>query len=776
MKVKRLLVILSCIAMAWMMCACGNTENTENETVSKEADYHRAFEMGYVDEKYKSYALDRRVSSQEYNKMLKDMLVDFECDDLAWYEEKVSTYDIPLTRCGAITMSYYAAVCMGADNYNNNFNNEMAEADGQFWETGEVDFEKLFPDCFADIPVEMNEQTWANEFTASFLWNIWHSSPYSGQQTVPFDQEAGGMRNTDHLTMEEAVCAVTRLADSFGKEVYVSIDDEAVQQMDATIWTEELAKKAEASTIDSIEQLPRLTGFVLNGAYSGYHTDTVDKSETDIKNIADWGFSSARFQMRYEVVFSEDCDMINMTQLKKLDKMVASAVENDIHLNLLLCTLPGRTIWTDMSNYTSGGEFDLFINEQQQEKAKLVWQTLARRYQDVPGKYLSFTPFWEADGAELSTGAEAPEYTMDDVCRVLDRITGDIREIDPDRFIIYEPTADNSEFKTIKDSEQCYEMMSSKYENTLISYNFCQNAYVFAEMTAADGENIDHNNHGMFKPQYPVIIYAAKSQINSGEEIIIDGCLPKGTTMELHLKSMNGDGSFIISTEKETLHTEVLTPGSFETGYKLSRFFPFAESDKKIVITLDEESECIRLACENGEVEWSGMNIILPEEYAVDRWYMNSPYDVYLEGKDETQKEGFELKSTSTVMICPNSVEDGKHITIHEDVTFSSEKVWMQANEESIQAWGKAMHDFSPQCVVRIEDACFTLGTTQDALLRYYEDVLTMFDQYSMGWYSNDYDIILGDSVFRLADARVEQRGIYPEFNNEILELLQKHQ
>ena len=776
MILKRMIVVLSYMVIVWTMSACGNTEEPISEIVSKEADYHRAFEMGYVDEEYKSYALDRQISSQEYNKMLKDMLADFECDDLSWYEEKVSTYDVPLTRCGAITMSYYAAVCMGADNYNNNFNNEMAEADGQFWETGEVDFEKLFPDCFADIPVEMNEQTWANEFTASFLWNIWHSSPYSGQQTVPFDPEAGGMRNTDPFTMEEAVCAVARLADSFGKEVYVSIDDEAVKQMDAVIWTEELAKKAEASTIESIEQLPRLTGFVLCGAYSGYHTNTVDKSETDIKNISDWGFSSARFQMKYEVVFSEDCDMVNMTQLKKLDKMVASAVENDIHLNLLLCTLPGRTIWTDMNNYTSGGEFDLFINEQQQEKATLVWQTLAERYKAVPGEYLSFTPFWEADGADLSTGAEAPEYSMDDVCRVLDSITEDIREIDPDRFIIYEPTAHIVEYQTIEDSESCYEMMKNKYENTLISYNFCQDAYVFAEMTDAEDENIDHNNHGLFKPDYPVTIYAAKSRINSGEEILIDGCLPQGTTMELYLKSMNGSGSFIVSTEKETLHTELLSSGSFETGYKISRLYPFAESDKKIAITLDEGAEYIRLACENGGIEWSGINIILPEEYAVDRWYMNSSYDVYLEGEDETLMKGYELKPTSTVMICPNSVEDGRHITIYEDITYSSESVWMEANEETIQAWGKAIHDFSPQCVVRIEDACFTLGTTQDSLLRYYEDVLTMLDQYSMGWYSNDYDIILGDSVSRLADARVGQHGMYPKFNSEILELLQKHQ
>ena len=163
MKTRHIVSFILCAAMLFSLCACGDTQAAESNTqsveantqsveantqsveantqsveantqsveantqsaeaktqsISKEADYLRAFEMGYVDEKYKSMDIDEQLSSLEYRSMLIDMMTAFECEDIPWFESKVTDADMPLSRGAAIIMSYYSAVCMGADNYNN---------------------------------------------------------------------------------------------------------------------------------------------------------------------------------------------------------------------------------------------------------------------------------------------------------------------------------------------------------------------------------------------------------------------------------------------------------------------------------------------------------------------------------------------------------------------------------------------------------------------------------------------------------------------------------
>ena len=93
-----------------------------------------------------------------------------------------------------------------------------------------------------------------------------------------------------------------------------------------------------------------------------------------------------------------------------------ACIEADIHLNLLLCTLPGRTKTVDLEDLSSGGEVDLFINSQRQKEAASVWATLAARYKDVSGAHLSFTPFWEPDGDLGVNSEEGWQHTPQDTC------------------------------------------------------------------------------------------------------------------------------------------------------------------------------------------------------------------------------------------------------------------------------------------------------------------------------------------------------------------------
>lgn len=310
--------------------------------------------------------------------------------------------------------------------------------------------------------------------------------------------------------------------------------------------------------------------------------------------------------------------------------------------------------------------------------------------------------------------------------------------------------------------------MMSWYNNVRISYNFCEMPYVYAEMTAVEGENIDFNNHSMFKPEYPVIIYAAQNYLIPASPITIDGCLPAGTQLDLYLARTEGDGTFTISSEDGILWEEALSVHNYTTSYQLSGYYPYATSDKKISITLQKDTDQLSLACSGGRLEWSGMDVTLPDSYAVERWYSYSGYDAWLDGDESLA--GMSLRTTSRVMLCPNS-NTGHHITIHEDITYSSESIAALSTKETIEAWGQAIRAFTPEALIRFENPYFNAGTTEASAERYYEDMLSMFDKYDFDWYSNDYGFVLnnlyaGSKLVRYRDDYV---------NLKLLQLLQKH-
>lgn len=740
------------------------------EQISDEDDYNRAFAYGYADESYAARELDEPLHTTEYKAMLTAMLTRLAPDKLDYFNAKVTDYDVEMTRGMGAVMSWYAAVCIGTDDYNNSFESEWTDGDDGFWYKDDAIYVPLFPDCINfDFPVTVGRNTWDIEFAAAMLWNIWHSSPVSGLQTVAWDYAAESLHAQDPFTVEDAVCAVTRLSDSYLENILVPIDsaEAAGNTIDAA-----LLQKAAASKITSMDQLPRLTGFVL---VSGYFFDAkgIVYGERDIRNISDWGFTSARVPVRYETLFSEDCSEARPIELERLDSLVAAAIENGVHLNLLLTTLPGRTVRVD-TEYQSGGDFDLFLNEGKQAKAVKLWQYLAERYKDVPGEYLSFTPFWEATNPDLSTGAPAPQYSAEAVAEVLDRLIAAIREKAPNRFIIYEPAPDNSVESAIRLSRPSYERVSAKYDNVRIMFNFCEQPYVYYAMIAEEGENIDLNRHGLFTPEYPLTIYAARSYIEDGKDLTLDGFLPAGTRLDLYLSRTKGNGAFTISSENGTLLEEHIPAGSYQTSYPTSIYFPYATSDKKLSVILERETKALTLRCAGSYIEWSGMDVTLPEEYAVERMYAYSKYDAYLETGDMEASDGYELRRTSTVMICPNSTDAGEHITINKDVTYTSEAVFTASNAATIDAWGRAIHDYAPEALIRYEDALM-LGTEQSSILRYYDDLLAMCDKYGFGWYSKDYGYILGEYRGVAGETRTQYAG-YPRFNLEMLKVLQKHQ
>ena len=707
------------------------------------------------------------VTASTYRAMLVEMLEALAPEQMDYFDSKVKDVNLAITRGDAVRMAYYAAVCIGADDYNGySFSSDLADSDGRMGEAGNF-LELICPDVYKNIPVTMANHTWGNEFTAAGLWNVWHVDTVSGKQVFEFDEELQSMRMYDMLTMEEAETSIERLRTGYGVKRYVSVDSS--EATSPALSDEALAKTAERCS-ETLDALPRLTGFVLaNDGYYSIHT--IVKTVDDIRRIADWGFNTVRLRITYETLFNQDGSQIDLTQAERLDELVEACIEADIHLNLLLCTLPGRTKWVDLNDVSSGGETDLFINPERQKEAVSVWATLAARYQDVSGAHLSFTPFWEPDGDLGINSEEGWEHTPQDTCDTLALLIEAVRAQDPERFIFYEPTAHIAAEATIQESSLFYEPLKSRFDNLMISYNFCQNAYVFAEITDIVGEDVDLSNYSMFKPEYPVTNYGVNDTIPDGGELTIDGFLPAGTVIDLYLAYADGQSALTITGDGTELYHGELSSGDYRPGRPLSSFYPYATSDKKISVTLAETTDEVAISARGADIKWCGMDVILPEEYAVERWYMNSGRDNFFE--DEAR---FLWLATSTVMISPSERCETWHITIRDDVTFTTGEVFAEANAETIEHWCAEISDFSPQCIVRYEDACFSLGTTQGSILRYYEDVLSTFEKYGFSWLSNDYELILQESTNRIADAEVVEYDGYDFVNLELLELLQKYQ
>ena len=464
-----------------------------------------------------------------------------------------------------------------------------------------------------------------------YFYNITRKSPVDMEYLLAYDKESESFRMYDNATYLEAMLSVIRVIRVSESKTIVSIDDPAAITPNKNILTDELIAKANNNPTVTSEDHPRWTGFMLGLGNAG----ELGTSADDITLSGEWGFNAAKLLLHYETLFSADMTSTDISMLEKLDELVAAAIEQDMHLNIMLHHLPGHKFTID-ENYVSHGEFDLFTNEEQQIKADHVFRILAARYKDVPSYNLSIAPLYGSSNKGMSTGLPSPEYTAEDVAAYLGRVIDVIRTEDPDRLVIYEADSNNDTYSILHRSAPVKAVADEK-GNTMISYNFCQNAYVYASMTSTEGRHIDDANSSFYAPSYPNYIYSIRSHIRQGSFLAFDGLLPKGTVLTLHLEKSDG-GTLLIAADGETLYSEKLPEATYEIGDRISGYYPYAVSEKQIQIILPTTPKKLEIACKGGSFDLCGINLTLPEEYAVDRWYYSQAYDVYLGLEEETGK------------------------------------------------------------------------------------------------------------------------------------------
>lgn len=570
---------------------------------------------------------------------------------------------------------------------------------------------------------------------------------------------------------------------------WVNVTDPAAVTINAEILTPELLAEASTAPEVTVDNHPVWTGLIFGAEYSGTLVDETER----FQQTTDWGFNSVRLKVDFESFFNYDTTQANVTALSLLDKHVAYAIQNNLHMNICLTTLPGRTSSWDEETFTSTGDFDMFINPEKQETALRLWRVLAERYRDVPSAYLSFTPFWGAFNPDLSTGLGAPEYSFADIGAFAVKICDAIHEADEQRLIIVEvDTAGDNPPNT----ENCRQIMDALGDRSYVLYQFAFGSahYTYANITATEGAHFDNMQHSFSLADYPTVWpslspYIIDTTVSGIQEIFsqrpidwdaedknkltLEGLLPAGTTLELYLAQAYG-GSIVIKADGKVVYEEVLGHKMYEQSELVSQYIQYSTTDKKISVTLEQDTDLVEICAVGGAFRWAGMDLVMPEEYAAEDWYYISDYDVFLGLAEEI---GLTKRLNSTVLLWPyEEFDKGRHAIIHDDLSYTTDEVFAEINADILSSSAKALADLAPNCIIFYESATFA-AVTADSMLSYYDDLLSTMAENNISWWSNDwYNVMLPPFIYIAGAEGTEYEGWSGQLYVELLQLLQKYQ
>lgn len=683
----------------------------------------------------------------------------------------------PLSRIDMLSSLFLASWVIGGSYMDYSKESSMALRDAAF--DGESDRRDW--NLFSGVPIpdgfDVGYGFQDHYGCGACIFNIGTVSPVDGSYLLSYDGTS--FRNSENASYLDAVLAILRVY-STGELKTVSIDDPAVYKLNGGFSNELLAKAAAPAAVAS-DNHPQWTGFVLNGELGNNLHDIPEQMAL----CANWGFNSARLNLDYEQIFNRDVTQADLASLSALDLIVAQAVKYNLHLNIVLTSLPGR--WRSTAGeFDTYGEFDLFLNEEKQAQAKRIFAVLAQRYQGISSDYLSFTPVFEASNQNLSTGEAFEPYTCTDYAASLVQFIDVIHAIDSERLIMIEAEVSEA-------AQPVYQALEGR-ENILFSCNFDGNGgtFIYACMTAVDGGDIDNENSSYYLVDYPTYWYRLNSCIVDPEaeylrgampegffdgstSLQISGCLPAGTTIDLYLRQAYG-GRLEWNADGEILYSEELSNAVYEVGDPVSRYINYAVSDKRISVTLPKDTALLEIAVSDGALIWSGMDLWLPEEYAQERLYYASAYDVFRGLEDQA---GIISKKESRVMVWPYDEQKIEHkenqLVIHENLTYSSPTIREAASADTILSTVQAIASFREGVTIRYERAAFG-GVKWTEMVEYYEDIYRALNEYNIGWWSNDWWVMTNDMSEDIVGVEQTSYGAYPYFDLNLLRLMQQYQ
>ena len=197
-------------------------------------------------------------------------------------------------------------------------------------------------------------------------------------------------------------------------------------------------------------------------------------------------------------------------------------------------------------------------------------------------------------------------------------------------------------------------------------------------------------------------------------------------------------------------------------------------------VTLASDAKEVTLSVSRGLLFWCGIEVVLPESYTVERWWTPSAWDVELGWiTEEEASQGWIKKPTSTVQIGstddPNLSEMGRglHLTVHEDVTITSD-VYGQSNKDYTELLVKENCESAPNWSCRFEDI---LVTDRVGAEKYWDETLEIFKRYKVDAWISALGLLSEEQLapFRICDYEGEDFEGHHNFNVKLLRILQKY-
>ena len=283
------------------------------------------------------------------------------------------------------------------DPHSINWDNFIKNANGEF------SFYNREEAAHGNEPITTNE---VNSTTA-VMFSIALASHYSGQYVLPQDLETGTLLLETELTKADLLLRMVRLYDSFEDEAeYIAIDSLGTEN---PITDSEIANAAAVPEVNASGSSDEWIGSIMenynlignpDGDNSIYSTDlTWNYWEADFAAAADMGMNYMRLQFALPVLaypdYSEDRSSVNKAIIEDFDNAIRWGMKYGLHISIgFQGYLDDDIDGIDCTN-ADGSVENLFTPdylapaESYEAKADLL-NAFAKRYSNVPAKYLSF--------------------------------------------------------------------------------------------------------------------------------------------------------------------------------------------------------------------------------------------------------------------------------------------------------------------------------------------------------------------------------------------------
>jgi hypothetical protein len=176
----------------------------------------------------------------------------------------------------------------------------------------------------------------------AYRYSFGRTSLASGKPLFEYNEAENSMLPDRPFTHNAALLAAIRLYDSKARRSdMIALTSPQALTFNSHVMTDDLIERAKARLSLSKERASKLRGLVFGGVYNYIGIPVSDK---ELKTAANWGFNSVRVMLTFQTLIDMDVTAVKEPMLQQLEKLVASAMNCSLHLNLVLFSMLGRWV------------------------------------------------------------------------------------------------------------------------------------------------------------------------------------------------------------------------------------------------------------------------------------------------------------------------------------------------------------------------------------------------------------------------------------------------